>query len=274
MITGFLITFRETLEAVLVVGIVLAYLVKTNQPGYKRFVWWGILFGILVSIVGAIIFTALLGGLSGRTEEIFEGFLMFIAAGLLTTMILWMAKQGRYVAKELEERVSHEISEQHATGILALVFLAVLREGVEMVIFLGAASQVEETSIFAPLLGIGVALIIGWIFFWGTTKLRVKWFFEVTSMILILFAAGLVAHGVHEFQEAGLLPVFVENLWNVNWLIDERGTFGSILKALFGYNGDPSFIEVLSWSIYLILIFGVYRSIGKFSSSLLQKHGK
>ncbi len=268
MITGFLITFRETLEAVLVVGIVLAYLVKINQLGYKRFVWWGIFFGILVSIAGAIIFTALFGGLSGRTEEIFEGVLMFIAAGLLTTMILWMAKQGRYVAQELQERVSHEISEQHAVGILALVFFAVLREGIETVIFLGAASRVEETSILGPLLGIGIALIVGWLFFWGATKLRIKWFFKVTSTVLILFAAGLIAHGVHEFQEAGVLPFLIENIWDINWLINEKGAFGSILKALFGYNANPSVIETVSWAVYLIFIFGVYRSIEKFSNRL------
>lgn len=268
MIAGFLITLRETLEAVLVVGIVLAYLVKTNQLGYKKFVWWGIFFGILVSIAGAIILTALFGGLSGRTEEIFEGVLMFIAAGLLTTMILWMAKQGRYVAQELQERVSHEISEQHAVGILALVFFAVLREGIETVIFLGAASRVEETNILGPLLGTGIALVIGWLFFWGATKLRIKWFFKVTSIILILFAAGLMAHGVHEFQEAGVLPVFIENVWDINWLVNEKGTWGSILKALFGYNGNPSVIEVVNWSVYLILIFGVYRSIEKFSNRL------
>jgi len=268
MITGFLITFRETLEAILVVGIVLAYLVKINQPGYKKFVWWGIFFGILVSIAGAIIFTALFGGLSGRTEEIFEGVLMFIAAGLLTTMILWMAKQGRYVAQELQERVSHEISEQHAVGILALVFFAVLREGIETVIFLGAASRVEETSILGPLLGIGIALIVGWLFSWGATKLRIKWFFKVTSNVLILFAAGLMAHGVHEFQEAGVLPVFIENVWDINWLINEKGAFGSILKALFGYNANPSVIETVSWAVYLIFIFWVYRSIEKFSNRL------
>jgi len=192
MIAGFLITLRETLEAILVVGIVLAYLVKTNQPGYRKFVWWGVLFGILVSVAGALILTTLFGGLSGRTEETFEGVLMFIAAGLLTTMILWMAKQGRYVAQELQERVFHEISEQHAVGILALVFFAVLREGIETVIFLGAASRVEETGILGPLLGIVIAFIIGWLFFWGATKLRIKWLLKSPVLFLSFLPLGLL----------------------------------------------------------------------------------
>jgi len=250
----------------LVVGIILAYLVKTKQSEYKRFVWWGVLFGILVSIAGAAIFAGLLGGLSGRVEEIFEGILMFIAAGLLTTMIFWMASQGRYAARELEERVSHEVREEHAVGILGLVFFAVLREGVETVIFLGAASRVEETSILGPILGIGLALILGWLIFWGATKLRVRWFFRVSSIVLILFAGGLIAHGIHEFQEAGLLSILIEHLWDINWLIPEKGTLGGILKALFGYNGNPSLIEVVSWSVYLILVITLYRGVERFPS--------
>lgn len=264
MITGLFITFRETLEAALIVGIVLAYLVAIKQPDYKKFVWWGVLFGILASIVGAIIFTALFGGLSGRTEEIFEGILMFVAAGLLTTMILWMMKQGKYVVQELEQKVSHEISEKHVLGLMALVFFAVLREGIETVIFLGAASRVEATNILGPLLGIVAALIVSWLFFRGAAKLRIGKFFKVTSIILIFFAAGLIAHGVHEFQEAGVLPTIIEHVWDMNWIIDENDGFGSIFKALFGYNGNPSFLEVISWLTYLILAFGIYRSIEKF----------
>lgn len=267
MITGLLITFRETLEAALVVGIVLAYLVKINQLGYRKFVWWGVLFGILISIAGAIIFTTLFGGLSGRTEEIFEGTLMFVAAGLLTTMILWMIRQGKYVAQHLEEQVSKEVSEKHAFGLMALVFFAVLREGIETVIFLGAASRVEEVNILGPVLGIGAALIVSLLFFWGAIKLRIGRFFQITSIILIFFAAGLIAHGIHEFQEAGILPIITEHLWDINWILNEESTFGSILKALFGYNGNPSFLEVASWSIYLVLAFGIYRSIEKFPNS-------
>lgn len=267
MISGFLITFRETLEAVLVVGIVLAYLVRIKQLHYKKFVWWGVLLGILVSIITAIIFVGLFGGLSGRTEEIFEGSLMFIASFLLTTMILWMAKQGRYVAQELEERVSHEIKEEHSVGILALVFFAVLREGVETVIFLGAAARVERVNILGPFLGILVALLVGWLFFWGVKKLRLGLFFKITSIILIFFAAGLIAHGIHEFQEAGLLPTIIEHVWDTNWILDENSNLGGIFKSLFGYNADPSLLEVMGWLVYLIIILGIYRSIERFPIS-------
>lgn len=115
-----------------------------------------------------------------------------------------------------------------------------------------------------PLLGILAALLVGWLFFWGATKLKIKWFFKITSILLIFFAAGLIAYGIHEFQEAGILPIVVEEVWDINWLIDEKGSLGSILKALFGYNGNPSLLEVVSWSLYLIIIFWVYWSIEKF----------
>lgn len=267
MIAEGLITFRETLEAALVVGVILAYLTKTQQFGYKKFVWWGVLFGILASIIAAIIFVSLFGGLSGKAEEIFEGTLMFVAAFLLTTMILWMARQGKYVARHLEEKTAQEIREGHALGILTLIFFAVLREGVETVIFLGAVSRVEQISLLGSSLGILTALILSWLFFLGILKLRIGPFFLITSILLIFFAAGLIAHGIHEFQEAAVLPVFIEHVWDINWLIDEKGTLGGILKALFGYNANPSLLEVIGWLAYLILIFGVYRNIEKFLPS-------
>ena len=261
MLTGFLIIFRETLEVALVVGIVLAYLVKIKKFEYRKFVWWGVAFGVLASLAGAIIFTALFGGLTGRTEEIFEGTLMFVAAGLLTTMILWMMKQGKYVTQRLEARVEKEITKKHALGLMALVFFAVLREGIETVIFMGAASRVEAMNIVGPLLGLLAALVVGWATFWGAIKLKLEMFFRITSILLIFFAAGLIAHGIHEFQEAAVLPVIVEKVWDTNWLIYEKGWLGSILKALFGYNADPSLLEVLGWLSYLALSFGVYRTI-------------
>jgi len=272
MIAELLITFRETLEVALVVGIVLVYLVRIKQPSYKKFVWWGVSFGILASIIGAIIFTSLFGGFNGRAEQIFEGVLMFVAAGLLTSMILLMMKQGKYVAQHLEKQVSREIDEKHAFGLMALVFFAVLREGIETVIFLGAASRLEETSILGSLLGIGVALILSWLLFLGTSKLRVGLFFKVTSLILIFFAAGLFAYGIHEFQEARMVPVVIEHVWDINWLINEKSNSGTILKTLFGYNGNPSFLEVTGWSVYLISVFGIYMNIEKFSYSDKKKY--
>lgn len=262
MIQDFIITFRETLEAALIVGIILSYLVKTKQIKYNNVVYMGVIFGLVASLIGAWLFINLAGGFTGRAEEIFEGLTMLIGALLLTTMILWMMKQ-KHLAGELEHKVGGEVAEAHKFGLFLLVFVAVLREGVETVIFLGAASFVSSTgnSLIGALAGIAAAIFLGYAIFVGSMKINLKKFFNITSILLIFFAAGLVAHGIHEFEEAGLIPIVIEHVWDTNLILDENGYVGSILKGLFGYNGNPSLIEALSYLIYLALVFVLWRNI-------------
>ncbi len=272
MIAEFLITFRETLEAALIVGIVLGYLSKTKQTNYNNVVYIGIVSGLMASIIGALLFINIAGGFTGRAEEIFEGVTMLIGAALLTTMILWMMKQ-RHIAVELEHKVAREVSEEHKFGLFLLVFISVLREGIETVIFLGAASFVSQNNtMIGALTGIIVAIFLGYLIFVSSMKINIKMFFNVTSILLILFAAGLVAQGVHELQEALIIPPIVEHVWNINPevnvdgtypLFHEKGSIGSLLKGLFGYNGDPSLIEVLSYILYMIIIILLWTNIKK-----------
>ena len=197
---------------------------------------------------------------------------MLIGALLLTTMILWMMKQ-KHIAKELEHKVATKITETYKAGLFLLVFVAVLREGIETVIFLGAASFVStNNSVFGALAGIIAAIFLGYAIFIGSMRINVKKFFNITSILLILFAAGLVAHGIHEFQEAELIPTLIEPVWDINPevnpdgsypLLHEKGYVGSILKGLFGYNGDPSLIEVFSYFAYLIIVFILWKNIEK-----------
>ena len=268
MIPSFIITFRETLEAALIVGIVLGYLARTKQTKYNNVVYAGIASAILASIVGAFLFTNLAGGFTGRAEELFEGIVMLIGASLLTTMILWMMKQ-RHIATELQDRVATEVAEAHPFGLFSLIFVAVLREGIETVIFLGAASFVStDNSLIGAIAGILAAMLLGYAIFAGSMRINLKKFFNITSILLILFAAGLVAQGVHELQEAGIIPTVIEHVWSINPPpnpdgsyppLHENGYVGSILKGLFGYNGDPSLIEVLTYSLYLLLVFVWWR---------------
>jgi len=270
MIPSFIIAFRETLEAALIVGIVLSFLVRTNQTKYNNVVYVGVISGIVASIVGAFVFTSLAGGFSGRAEKIFEGITMLIGAILLTTMILWMMKQ-KHIARELEHRVATELSEAHRFGLFSLVFIAVLREGIETVIFLRAASLVSTSNtMVGALAGLIAAIFLGYLIFVGSMRINIKRFFNVTSILLILFAAGLVAHGAHELQEATVIPAAIEHLWDINPpvnpdgsypIMHENGYIGSILKGLFGYNGNPSLTEVLSYLGYLVLVFVLWRNI-------------
>ena len=269
MISSFILTFREALEAALIVGIILSYLVRTKQTEYSNVVYMGVLSGVVASIIGALLFVRLAGGFTGRAEQIFEGVTMLIGALLLTTMILWMMKQ-RHIALELELRVKTELTENHRLGLFLLMFVAVLREGIETVIFLGAASFVSSSnSLIGASAGIVAAILLGYAIFVGSMKINLKRFFNITGFLLILFAAGLVAFGVHELQEAKIIPTWVEHLWDINPSVNPDGTYpllhengyvGSVLKGLFGYNGNPSLLEVLSYVTYLGLVLILWGS--------------
>ncbi len=264
MLESFLVTSRETLEASLVVGIVLAYLNRTNNQDYKKTVYYGIIFGILASIIAALIFTLFAGGFEGRAEQIFEGTTMIFGAFLLTTMILWMMRQ-RHISKEIEGKVEkHLMSTQPLFshfGIFMLIFIAIIREGVETVIFLNAINYASGVNFIGGSLGIVSAIVVGYLFFVSTRKINLKKLFNVSSILLILFAAGLVAHGIHEFEEASLVSGIISPLFDINHLLSEKGIVGSFLKGLFGYNGNPSLLEVIAYVSYLGIIFYLYRRI-------------
>ena len=263
MLESFLVTSRETLEASLVVGIVLAYLNRTNNQNYRKTVYYGIGFGILASIIAALIFTLFAGGFEGKAEEIFEGATMLIGAVLLTTMILWMMKQ-RHISKEIEGKVERHLMNKPLfshLGIFMLIFIAVIREGVETVIFLNALNYASGINFIGGTLGIIAAIIAGYLFFIGTKKINLKKMFGISSILLILFAAGLVAHGVHEFEEAGVVSGIISPLFDINYILNEKGIVGSFLKGLFGYNGNPSLLEVLAYAAYLGIIFYLYKRI-------------
>lgn len=260
MVASFLIVFREVLEAALVVGIVLGYLARTGQTRHNRAVYMGIAAGAVASGLGAFLFAALAGGFEGRAEQLFEGITMLVGAALLTTMILWMVRQ-QHVAAELEAKVAATLRGPSGAGLFALVFVAILREGIEMVLFLSAASLASpENNLIGALAGLVAAAALGYGLFVGSLKISLRPFFAVTNVLLILFAAGLVGMGVHELQEAGVLPTVVEHVWDINPpapdsgpypILHERGTLGGILRGLFGYNGDPSLLEVLAYAAYL-----------------------
>jgi len=254
MVASFLITLREGLEAALIVGIVLSVLRKLGRAGRSRPVWLGVAGAVVVSAIAGLAFNALGVAFGGRGEEIFEGIAMLLAAGVLTWMIFWMQRQGREVQVELERDVRHAVSVGGTWALFSLSFVAVVREGIETALFMTAAafSATAGQTLAGGALGLAVAVLVGWLIFAAGKRLDVRAFFRVTSGLLILFAAGLLSHGVHELQEAALLPSLVEHVWDVNPILDENGPLGSFLKALFGYNGNPSLLDVISYVGYLV----------------------
>lgn len=274
MLSALIITLRETLEAALVVGIILAYLSKiynlktmSGRKDARKFVWQGVLGAVIFSIVVAFVFEKYLGGFEGVAEELYEGITMVVAAGLLTWMILWMMKQRGGIRKNIESKVDFHLSKNYGFGLFLLAFVGVAREGVETVIFLqGARIQAEAQGgqvLIGAIFGILLAVFVSYLLFKGIARISLRKFFMVTTLLLILFAAGLMAHGVHELQEAGVLATYNEHLWDMSLILNEESTFGEFLKHVFGYNANPSFEEVAVYFVYLVGMWSVSRRIGK-----------
>jgi len=257
MFAALLITLREGLEAALIVGIVLGVLRKVGREDRSRFVWVGVVAASLVSLMVGLALNALGIALEGRGEEVFEGITMLLASAVLTWMIFWMQRQGRQVQLGLERDTRQAISANNAKMLFGLSFVAVVREGIETALFLTAAAFRATTAqtLIGGALGLLAATVLGWIIFVGSKRLDVRAFFRATGLLLILFAAGLLAQGMHELQEAALLPVIIEQVWDINHVLSEEGAGGSLLKALFGYNGNPSLLEVVSYAGYYVVIW-------------------
>jgi len=264
--TATLITLREGLEAALIVGIVIGYLVKIGQGHRVRAAWSGVAAAVAFSALLAFGISAVGAKLEGRAEQIFEGVTMFLAVGVLTWMIFWMRFQARFLKVSLEKEVRAAATSGQTLALFGVAFVAVFREGVETALFLSASAFAADGlgTFVGAVLGLAVAAALGWLIYASTVRLNVRLFFNVTSVLLLFFAAGLLAHGVHEFQEAGLLPMTIEHVWDINHILNEKSTVGELLKALFGYNGNPSLLEVISYAVYwVVALLGVRWWVGR-----------
>jgi high-affinity iron transporter len=256
MFAAALITFREGLEATLIVGIMLGMLHKLGHTGRSRPVWIGVWVAAVVSVAVGLVLNALGVAFEGRGEQIFEGVAMLLAALVLTWMIFWMQRQGRHTQTDLESDVRRAVTTGSAWALFGLAFVAVVREGIETALFLTAAafSATPAQTLAGGVLGLAVAVGLGWLIFAAGRRLNLSAFFRVTGILLILFAAGLLARGVHEFQEAALLPTLVEHVWNIKPILDEDYGLGAFLKTLFGYSSSPSLLEVIVYGAYLLVV--------------------
>jgi len=263
MLPTYLLSLREGLEAALIIGIVLGAVSKIRRDDLKPTVWFGALSAIGVSILIAILLTRFGLSLEDPAEAIFEGITMLIAAAILTWMIFWMGKQARFLKSELEDGINKAATTTGKRAVFWLAFMSVVREGVELAIFITAAFfagiQTNATgnliqTLAGTILGIGTAAILSWTLFATAVRLDLRKFFRVTGFLLILFAAGLVAHGIHEFNEVGWLPVIVEHVWDVNAIVNEDSLLGQLLTTLFGYNGNPSLTEMSAYFAYIVTI--------------------
>lgn len=261
MLVSLLLTSREGLEAALIVGIVFGYLRKVGGNEYGRIAWLGVSAAVILSAALAVGITALGARLEGRAEQLFEGATMFLAVAVLTWMIFWMRTQARALKRTIEADIHKALTGGAAWGLFAVTFLAVFREGLETALFLGAAAFQTSAldTLIGSVIGLGIAAVIGYLLYASTARLNVRLFFDVTSLLLLVFAAGLFVHGVHEFQEAGLLPEVIDHVWNTSALISQESLAGQFLRTLVGYTPAPSLVEVVAYAGYWLVTLSAVR---------------
>jgi len=262
MIESFVIALREGIEAALIVGIILGYLKKVGANALAKPVYYGVGLGVLASIGVAGIFLLLSVEFEGRFEQLFEGVTMLVAAVILTTMIIWMRNNSRTYSDSLRKKVETALTKRQSYGLASLAFISIWREGIETVLFLGSASFTSTgfQLLVGGGLGLFMAVLIGVAIMKYSVRLDLRTFFNVTGILLILFAAGLVGRGILELQEAGVVAPIIEHVYDINWLINGQSTAGDLLTALLGYDASPSLAEILGYVGYWVLIaFWMYR---------------
>lgn len=254
MLANFLIGLREGLEAALVVGILVAYLKKINQGSRTRVIWAGVFTAIAASAAFGSFFTISSFTLEGNAEPFVSGTLSVIAGGLITWMILWLAKKARFLKQELEGAMDRAI----ATGtgsLFALAFFSVGREGLETAIFIwtGAMQSKDSLSIVVgTFLGLLVSSFIGYLLYRGALKVNLAKFFRYSGIGLVFVAGGMFSYAIHEFQEINLIPGDSSKLYDISGIISEEGLAGSVLKGALNFTPTPSVLQAIVWALYVI----------------------
>jgi high-affinity iron transporter len=269
---SFLITFREPLEAALIVTIMVTYLRKIGKEDLNKYAYLGTGAAMGLSLVAGIILQVFYGGLGKVASELFEGVASLTAVAVLTSMIFWMTKHSKEIKGEMEVKINQAVTQGELYGITALAFVAVAREGLETVLFLSATFvQDSAGTLLGAALGIMAVLGLSFVLMKGTVDLEIGKFFKVTSIMLLVFGAGLAGYGVHELIEAGEhsgmdFGFFGEKPYDINPALNpdgsypalhEKGIIGSILKALVGYDGNPEWLRIIVYLGYWIVI-GTY----------------
>ncbi len=254
--SSLLITLREGLEIALVLAIIVAYLNKTGRSDRLGSVWAGAAVAAALCVATGIVFDRVIGEFEGKWEQFIEGTLAFTAAGVLTWMIFWMRGHARGISSDLHSKIDAAID--RSTYALAFVaFVAVAREGFETVLFLlGAETSSASGSavVLGGLIGLGIAAALGYLFYLGSDRIDLRRFFNWTGLLLILFAAGLFAKGVHEFREYFEFEgsFYSNTLWNITSGPLATGWTHDFLKGLLGWSPDPERIRVAAYLAFLV----------------------
>ena len=258
MLANFLIGLREGLEASLVVVILIAYLVKSDRKHLLPRIWAGIAVAVGISLAFGALLTWGPRSLTFEAQEGIGGTLSIIAVGFVTWMVFWMARHARGLSGELRGKIDLA-AEAGGASLAVVAALAVGREGLETALFLWAATQAATSTggssvspLLGALLGILTAVAMGYAFYKGVLKINLSKFFTWTGAILIVVAAGVLAYGFHDLQEAGILPGLNSLAFDVSGTIEPTSWLGTFLKGIFNFSPATTWLELTAWVLYVV----------------------
>jgi len=260
VLANYLIGLREGLEAALVVSILVAYLVKSGHADRLGGIWAGILAAIAVSVGFGALLSFTSSNLSFEAQEAFGGALSIVAVGFVTWMIFWMRRTARTLSSDLRGRVDAAV----ATGgwVLALTaFLAVGREGLETSLFLWSAVQSTGQStqpLVGATLGLLTAVVLGWLFYRGAVRINLGTFFRWTGALLVVVAAGVLAYGVHDLQEAGVLPGLNTLAFDISGAVPPDSWYGTLLRGTINLTPQTTVLQAVVWVLYVVPVLVLF----------------
>jgi high-affinity iron transporter len=267
--SNYLIGLREGLEASLVVCILIAYLVKTGRREALRPIWGGIALAIALALGFGCVLEFGSQELTFQAQEALGGSLSIVAVGLVTWMVFWMRRTARHLKAELHGKLDAALA--MGTGALvATAFLAVGREGLETALFVWASVHAAGDGSPRPLIGVALglasAVLLGWLFYRGAVRINLAKFFTWTGGMLVVVAAGVLAYGVHDLQEADLLPGLTSLAFDISGTIPPDSWYGTLLKGVFNFQPDPTVLQSVVWLLYLVPALALFLAPVGFAS--------
>lgn len=255
MIPTFVIGLREGLEASLIVGIIAAFLIQRGERRALRPMWVGVAVAIGLCLAIAIVLEAVGESLPFRQRETMEGVLALVAVAGVTYMVVWMRRHARELKRTLESSAEGALLRGSIWALVGLAFFAVIREGLETAIFMLAAFDSATDPLAAgvgAVLGVAVALVLGYAIYRGGVRINLSRFFRVTGFVLVLVAGGLIATAVHEFAEAGVVTAMQQSVVDLSWLVEPGTVHASLLTGMLGVQPVPTAAELVVWLAYVV----------------------
>lgn len=265
MLSTFLIALREGLEAALIVGILVAYVVKTGRRELLAPIWTGVAMALTASIAlgGFLTFTS--AELSERGEQFFAGTTSFLAVALVTWMVFWMKRAARTLRDELHGKVDAALT-AGPLALAAAAFFAVAREGLETALFVYTnfrTVSATSSASFGLILGLALAVVLGYLIYNRSIRLNLSKFFTITGIALIIVAAGVLSYGVHEYQELGWIPGNLSYAWDISSVMAKDSIAATVLAGTIGFDVNTSWLQLLFYASYLLIVLRLYTAPAK-----------